>query len=68
MPLIEHLKSIRPDISTVMFTGFSEKVDERRALELGLDAFIMKPLTISEISRTIRGTLDRNRAQSLARG
>ena len=52
------LLQIRPDIPIILCTGFSEKIDERRAKDLGIRAFVMKPIVMSEISNTIREVLE----------
>jgi PAS domain S-box-containing protein len=57
--LTEHLKSIRPDIAVIICTGFSEQIDEKRAKEMGISAFIMKPIVIHEMANTIRVVLDK---------
>lgn len=56
--LIHELKKIRPDLRTVLCTGFSSQVDEDEAKKLGIDVFLMKPLDLSELAQTIRQLLD----------
>jgi len=56
--LIPKLKQIRPDIQTIICTGFSSKMDEAEAKKLGADAFMMKPLDLPVLLRTIRRILD----------
>ena len=55
--LAKELMSFRSDIPIILCTGFSEKIDERRALEMGISAFVMKPIVIREIANTIRQVL-----------
>jgi two-component system, cell cycle sensor histidine kinase and response regulator CckA len=50
--------SIRSDIPIILCTGFSEKIDERRAEEMGIRAFVMKPIVMGQIANTIRSVLD----------
>jgi PAS domain S-box-containing protein len=57
--LIRAMKDIRPDIPVILCTGFSEKVNEEMAREMGIDKYIEKPLRKNEISLAIREILDR---------
>lgn len=59
--LIQKLKQIRPDIQTIICTGFSSKVDKEKAKKLGADAFMMKPLDLPVLLQTIRQVLDREK-------
>jgi PAS domain S-box-containing protein len=56
--LAKELMVIRPDIPIILCTGFSEKIDERRAGEMGINAFVMKPIVMGKIANTIRVVLD----------
>ena len=56
--LAKELMVIRPDIPIILCTGFSEKIDERRAKEMGIRAFVMKPIVMRQIAQTIREVLD----------
>jgi len=56
--LIPKLKQIRPDIQTIICTGYSSKVDEAEAQKLGADAFMMKPLDLPVLLQTIRKVLE----------
>lgn len=49
---------IRPDIPIILCTGFSERIDEKRAKEIGIRAFLMKPVITREIAGTIREVLE----------
>jgi response regulator RpfG family c-di-GMP phosphodiesterase len=48
---------IRSDIPIILATGFSQRVDADSARAAGIRAFVMKPLTRSEIAHTIREVL-----------
>ncbi len=56
--LASELLRIRPDIPIILCTGFSEKVTEHRAKDIGVKAFIMKPMVRAEIAKIIRKVLD----------
>jgi PAS domain S-box-containing protein len=57
--LAKELMSIRSDIPIILCTGFSEQIDERSAKERGISAFVMKPIVMRQIARTIREVLDK---------
>ncbi|MFP4476659.1 MAG: PAS domain S-box protein [Desulfatibacillaceae bacterium] len=48
-----------PGIPVLMCTGFSETIDEEKARGLGLAGFVLKPLSIQELSHVVRKALDR---------
>jgi CheY-like chemotaxis protein len=52
------LLEIRKDIPIIICTGHSALVDEKNAKELGLAAYIMKPVNMRELAQTIRKVLD----------
>ena len=58
--LAAELMKIRSDIPVIICTGYSEKMDERRARDLGIKGLIMKPFTIRKLSKTVRDVLDQN--------
>jgi len=53
----KELLLIRPDVPIVLCTGFSEKIDEERAKEIGIREFVLKPIIMSEIAQIIRKVL-----------
>lgn len=57
--LIQQIKKIRPDIPVVLCTGFSEKIDEAKASDLDIDAFILKPVDKAKLAETLRKVLDK---------
>jgi FixJ family two-component response regulator len=58
--LAEKLMQIRSDIPVILCTGFSSIIDERKALGMGIRAFITKPVLKREIAETIRRVLDKS--------
>jgi CheY-like chemotaxis protein len=58
LELSQQLLSVRDDIPVILSTGFSHLVDADTAEAAGIRAFVMKPLTRSELARTIRSVLD----------
>jgi len=55
--LARRMLEIRPDIPIVLCTGYSERMSEARAREMGITAFVMKPIVIQELSKIIRKAL-----------
>jgi PAS domain S-box-containing protein len=56
--LIKEILITRPDMRTILSTGFSEKIDRERASELGIKKYIEKPLNMRELAVAIREVLD----------
>jgi PAS domain S-box-containing protein len=56
--LAREAMSIRPDIPVIICTGFSEQMDANKAKEMGIRAFVMKPVVMREMADTIRKVLD----------
>ncbi|MDA3902085.1 MAG: PAS domain S-box protein [Desulfuromusa sp.] len=56
--LIKELKKVKPDIPTILCTGFSSKIDDKNSAELGINAFLMKPLELVQLAQTVRRVLD----------
>ncbi len=56
--LVKKILKIRPDMPTILCTGFSEKIDEERSKELGISAYIEKPLDRSDLAKLVRKVLD----------
>ena len=59
--LAKELMAIRPDIPIILCTGFSELINEKRAKEMGIQEFVMKPFVIGKHSKTIRKVLEQKR-------
>lgn len=49
---------IRKDIPIILCTGYSSMIDEDKAQEMGIRAFIMKPLEMKELSECVRQVLE----------
>jgi PAS domain S-box-containing protein len=52
------LMNIRPDIPVILSSGFNYNIDEKKAMALGIRAFISKPVLKQEIAETIRNVLN----------
>ncbi|MCF8129589.1 MAG: response regulator [Deltaproteobacteria bacterium] len=56
--LVRKILSIRADIPVILCTGFSERIRLETAEAIGIKAFLKKPVTKSEMARTVRRVLD----------
>ena len=56
--LAQKLKEIRPDIPVILCTGYSETISQEKAESMGIDGFVMKPLSRNELGETVRRVLD----------
>ena len=58
------LMNIRPDIPVILCTGFSEKMPKERANAIGIHGFLMKPMAMHALAKTVRDVLDnQNKSQ-----
>jgi CheY-like chemotaxis protein len=62
--LASELVRIRPDIPILLCTGFSEKIPEEKAAAMGIKNFLMKPIVKKDLSKMIRGVLDKGQEKS----
>jgi CheY-like chemotaxis protein len=60
------IHAIRPEIPIVLCSGFSDLIEAERAREIGIQAFIKKPILSKELAETIRTVLDGAVSNSLA--
>lgn len=56
--LAEHIMKIRPDMPIILCTGYNARIDEQRALEIGIRAFVFKPVALKKLATTIRQIFD----------
>ena len=49
---------IRPEIPIILCTGYSEKISESEAFEIGLRRFVQKPIDTKKLLSLIREVLD----------
>lgn len=55
---LKELLSIRPELPTIICSGYSSKINAGEARQLGASAFLMKPLELPVLLQTIRQVLD----------
>jgi len=58
--LAGELIKIRSDIPVILCTGFSENMSKKKAKALGIKAFLMKPIVMSDLAKSIREVLEKN--------
>lgn len=56
--LAKELMKIKPDIPVILCSGFSTKMDEKKAMAMGIRAFVLKPILKQKIAGVIRAVLD----------
>jgi PAS domain S-box-containing protein len=56
--LAARLMNIRADIPVILCTGYSERISRDRAHGLGIKEFILKPIVMRELAKTVRNVLD----------
>ena len=56
--LSKKLLQIRPDIPIILCTGFSELIDKEKATAIGIQEYLMKPLSRIDLAKTVRKVLD----------
>jgi CheY-like chemotaxis protein len=55
--------ALRPQQPIILYTGFSEAVDEEIASAEGIKALLAKPISQETLAHTVRRTLDLDKAQ-----
>jgi PAS domain S-box-containing protein len=56
--LITEILSVKPSMPTIICTGYSSRMTEAKALEMGVKGFVMKPLNKNDLAKTVRKVLD----------
>jgi CheY-like chemotaxis protein len=62
--LTYELRRLRPDIPIILCTGFSYVMDATKAQAKGIDAFLLKPLTLKELDLAIRQVYNARRVST----
>jgi len=56
--LAKEVLKIRPDIPIILCTGFSERIDDKKAKGIGIRRYIEKPINRSDLAKLVRQVLD----------
>jgi CheY-like chemotaxis protein len=51
--LAARIREIRPGIPVVLCTGHTDRITAEKAKELGFDGFLLKPVVLGDLSRTV---------------
>jgi CheY-like chemotaxis protein len=55
--MIRQMKAVRPDIPTILCSGFSERIDAKATEAIGIDAVLMKPVIYADLAHKVRQVL-----------
>jgi two-component system, cell cycle sensor histidine kinase and response regulator CckA len=58
LQMAEQMLAVRPDLPIIVCTGFSEKINEQIARDMGIKGYLMKPIVISQLACMVRSALD----------
>ena len=61
--MAQEMRRLRPDLPIILISGYSPLIDAARVQALGIDAFLLKPLSFHELAQTIRQVLTQRREQ-----
>ncbi len=64
--LARAMMTIKPTLPVILCTGYSESITPESAKAAGICEFLMKPIILPEIARTIRDVLDRGEKSASA--
>jgi CheY-like chemotaxis protein len=56
--LAKRILALRPETPMILCTGYSATINEHSALELGMKAYLNKPVGIGDLARKVRDVLD----------
>ena len=56
--LAQRMLAIRPELPIIICTGFSELINEEKAVALGIRRLLMKPVLRDELAQAVRKALD----------
>lgn len=61
--LAKKILQIRPNIPIVLCTGYSSMISEKKAKEIGIEKFLMKPVEVKILAKIVREILDKSKPQ-----
>ncbi len=56
--LADEIRGFQPAIPVILMTGFSKNMDAEKVKYLGIQGFLMKPITLEQLAKTVREVLD----------
>jgi PAS domain S-box-containing protein len=57
--LAKQVRRVRPDFPVIVMSGFSERMNQEKAKDAGIDGFISKPMMLGDLATAIREVLDK---------
>jgi len=63
--LAKKIIQIRPDIPIIMCTGYSPMISKEKAKEIGIEQFVMKPVSREDLAITVREVLDNKKSHAI---
>ena len=57
LELAEKSRTIRPDITIIACTGYSERFNQAEIMELGIKAVLKKPLEVRQLAEAVKQVL-----------
>lgn len=60
LEMLQRAKEMAPEIMVLIITGYGTDKLEKEAMQLGVDGFVNKPITIDELTKIIDETLARS--------
>jgi two-component system cell cycle sensor histidine kinase/response regulator CckA len=55
---VQEILKIRQDMPIILSTGFNEKIDEEKAMQIGIRQYIEKPFNRRILAKAVREVLD----------
>ena len=55
--LAKEVLGIRPDLPVILTTGYSDLINEEKATQMGIKAFVMKPFSLQDLAQVVSKTL-----------
>jgi PAS domain S-box-containing protein len=62
--LAVEMMKIRRDIPVILCTGYSKKISDESASEIGIKAFAYKPIVKADLAKTVRKVLDETKSEN----
>ena len=62
--LAVELMKIRPEIPVILCTGYSKKISDETASEIGIKAFAYKPVVKADLAKSVRKVLDEAKSEN----
>jgi PAS domain S-box-containing protein len=66
--LARELYRLQPRLPVIVCTGFSEKINDENAKNIGIQGFLMKPFTLRQLAEMVRKALSKNEMGSINSG